>query len=139
LGASGTTRFPDLINPDGTLQDLKYIEGSLSDREIAQFDDYRNLIGTNVTIPGEGTQAATTINVKRVRYAFLNPNGVEANAAWMNKTLKTSKGGITFEIFNAKGERRIVNNIGVFDANGTLLANPDFLTDSAKLKAWLHP
>lgn len=137
-GASGTTRFPDLVHTDGTLQDVKHIEGRLSAREIEQFDDYRRSIGTDVTVT---TPAGTTstVRVQRVRYAFINPAGAEANAGWMHSTLTTSSGGITFEIFNSRGQRRIVNGVGVFDLNGTKVAEIDFLTDSAALRAWLNP
>jgi hypothetical protein len=144
-GTSGTTRYPDLLRPDGTLQDLKYIREKLSARELEQFSDYRLMVGQDVTITN-ADGSTRTIRVERLRYSFINPSGVEANAAWMHEILSGPSSNITFEIFNSHGQRRIINRGGVFEvgtgtgvgASSTRVAGIDFLTDSAQLNLWLN-
>lgn len=135
VGVSGTTRYPDLLHLDGTLQDLKYIEGKLTAREIEQFGDYKGMIGKEIEIT-DATNNVIRIKVERLRYAFINPVGAEKNAAWMFD--QVSKGGsLTFEIFNTKGQRRMINAAGVWDMNGAKVAEINFLKDTVQLKAWL--
>ncbi|MDX2305688.1 MAG: hypothetical protein NW226_22975 [Microscillaceae bacterium] len=132
-GASGMTRFPDLVDIHGSLQDIKHIEGALSQRELDQFGDYVDMIGTRMSVEINGTPQ--TVQVQTVRYAFLNPDGVSANAAWMHRNLRA---GVAFEIFNQQGDRLIVNSVGVFRPDGTQFANLDFLIYSTQLNAWLR-
>jgi hypothetical protein len=140
-GASGTTRYADLLNADGTMKDLKYIRESLSTRELQQFDDYRLMIGQDVTITN-ADGSTTTIRVERLRYSFMNPSGVQANAEWMHGILSSPSTNITFEIFNAHGQRRIVTRAGIFEVGAgdrsVRVGGIELLTDAAQLRLWLN-
>nr|WP_236669098.1 DUF4157 domain-containing protein [Aquimarina mytili] len=140
-GASGTTRYADLLNEDGTMKDLKYIREALSARELEQFDDYRLMIGQDVTVTN-ADGSTNTIRVQRLRYSFMNPSGVRANAEWMHGILSSPSTNITFEIFNAHGQRRIVTRAGIFEmgaGNRSMrVGGIDLLTDAAQLRLWLN-
>lgn len=141
IGDSETTRYADLLNENGTIQDLKHKRTALNDREILQFDDYRLMIGQDIEVTNaDGT--TTTIRVQRLRYSFINPSGVEANAIWMHGILSSPSTNVTFEIFNAHGQRRIVTRAGIFEVGSgntsVRIGGIDLLTDTAQLRLWLN-
>jgi hypothetical protein len=57
-------------------------------------------------IPGKDGAA---LKINDVKYTFTNPKGVKANAEWMKQQLKTND-NLSFEIFNTKGDNKIITN-----------------------------
>jgi hypothetical protein len=96
-------RLPDAIIGN-TLREQKHIAGQLNDHDLTQFDDFMKLRGKN--IPGKDGAA---LKINDVKYTFTNPKGVKANAEWMKQQLKTND-NLSFEIFNTKGDNKIITN-----------------------------
>jgi Domain of unknown function (DUF4157) len=94
-------RLPDAIIGN-TLREQKHIAGQLNDHDLTQFDDFMKLRGKN--IPGKDGAA---LKINDVKYTFTNPKGVKANAEWMKQQLKTND-NLSFEIFNTKGDKKII-------------------------------
>jgi hypothetical protein len=113
-------RFPDIIDGN-TLYEVKHIKGALDNKGLEQFADNMKLIADEgTTIPFID---GSSVHVKKCVYAFLDPDGVKANAKWMKKQLENPdfEEKLSFEIFNPKGERIVVNSknyrraLGEFD------------------------
>ena len=119
-------RFADEVFGN-TIREQKTIAGSLSQsdarNELAQFNDYIQVVSN----PGGSqiTKNGNTYTVQRLMYSFIDPKGVKANAAWMYDQILDHP-NISFEIFNAQGERKIINQ-----------ANKDELLEPA-LSNWLR-
>ena len=75
-----------------------------------------------------GTQQLT-----EVRYVFTLPKGVEANAEFMIRELRNNQNILSFEIFNNRGERKIIEHGDLKKLNGTVLLEGKPLND------WLYP
>jgi hypothetical protein len=134
-GSSGRNRFPDLIEPNGTLRDIKHIRGSLSRRELEQFDDYMAMKGSTVEVRApDGT--LSNIEIQRIEYTIANPEGAVSNAVWMKTKLEAHPAGLTFEIFNNSGQRFIVSRAGVFSMDNTKIGDLNFLV-SPRFENWL--
>ncbi|NUQ75273.1 MAG: hypothetical protein HUU21_17115 [Polyangiaceae bacterium] len=93
------SRILDLVEGD-TLHELKRVAGALGDHDIEQFADFMLMIGKKLDVNGTP--------LKKALYTFPIPEGVKSNARWMAKQLDRFKGTLTFEVFNAAGERRIL-------------------------------
>jgi hypothetical protein len=107
-------RFVDRVEGD-TIVEIKTISGKLasggkdSRSELDQFDDNIALArkGYKITKKDGSKQQIT-----KVRYVFTLPEGVKANREWMIDQIQKNRNIVSFEIFNNRGERKIIKNIG---------------------------
>jgi hypothetical protein len=107
-GKDLSRRVIDLYDKASELvRELKTIAGKMGDHDLEQFVDFLKFAtsGKTVKLMSNGLP----YKIGGVRYVFTVPSGVKANAAWMKLMLETNKGAkLTFEIFNVKGERKII-------------------------------
>ena len=128
-------RILDRVEGD-TIIEVKTISGSLATggkngrSEIDQFKDNIELIRNGYEMP---TSDGGMQQLTQVRYVFILPKGVEANAKFMIKHLKNNQDTLSFEIFNSRGERKIIGNGDLEELNGTILLEDRPLAD------WLYP
>jgi hypothetical protein len=105
-------RIPDFVQGD-KVKEIKAIKDKITpgSRDQKQFDDIIKVTkepgGIEVTL-NDGTRRT----VDKVSYVFTDPVGVKANAKWMAKQLKEHD-RLSIEVFNAKGERKILNGQNV--------------------------
>ena len=57
------------------------------------------------------TSDGGTEQLTEVRYVFTLPEGVEANAKFMIEQLDINEDFVSFEIFNSRGERKIIETL----------------------------
>jgi hypothetical protein len=93
------SRVIDLLEGDA-IHELKRVAGALGEHDLGQFADNMLMVGKKLELGG--------VPVRRAIYSFPIPSGVQANAVWMQTQLSKFKGLLTFEVFNAAGERRII-------------------------------
>jgi hypothetical protein len=93
-------RVIDLLEGDA-IHELKRVAGSLGEHDLGQFADNMLVVGKKVELGGKP--------VRRAIYTFPIPQGVQANAKWMSRQLGNFPHMLTFEVFNAFGERRIIS------------------------------
>jgi hypothetical protein len=95
----GTGRVIDLLEGD-TIHELKRVAGEMSKAEKAQFADNMLMVSKKLPLGGQP--------VRRVLYTLPIPEGVQANARWMAEELAIHPGVLSFEVFNATGDRRVI-------------------------------
>jgi hypothetical protein len=105
-------RVPDFVQGD-KIKEIKAIKDKITpgSRDQKQFDDIIKAAerdgGIEVAL-NDGTRRT----VDKVSYVFTDPRGVKANAQWMAQQLK-GRPKLSFEVFNTKGERMIIDNQNV--------------------------
>jgi hypothetical protein len=109
-------RVPDLIEGN-QIKEIKGTSDKITERDLSQFEDLLQVAkkegGTSITLK-DGSQRS----LNKLQYVFTDPKGVKANIEWMRNQIMDNPKNISFEIFNASGERKI------FDAAS--LRNPGF-------------
>jgi hypothetical protein len=98
------------------LRELKNVSGGLDKGDRAQIQDLIGLIGAEVPL-----RTGETRKVESLEVSFLDPLGVKANERFMRTTLTDNAGlKIGFEIFNIRGESRVItkDNIKLLDQPG---------------------
>lgn len=100
------TRVIDLLEGDA-IHELKRVAGPLGEHDLGQFADNMIMVGKKLEIGGQP--------VRRAVYSFPIPEGVQANAKWMGRQLSDYPNTLTFEVFNAAGERRILSAAADFE------------------------
>lgn len=86
------------------LQEIKNISGKLPEEDKGQFEDYMRLVNK------EGGARVGDKNVEHMRYSFTDPECVDDNIGWIrNMTDRYSK-KLSFEIFNKKGQKIVLND-----------------------------
>ncbi len=94
-------RSIDLLDAH-TAREIKFIQGKLSKRDIAEFDDLIKLRGAEVSARGKD------FVLDEVQVVFMHHKGGIKNLEWARTQLKANEGKLSFEFFNAKGERSSV-------------------------------
>jgi hypothetical protein len=89
------------VHERNVLKDVKSHEGPLTTKDEAQFADYLKLINEDVP-----RTDGTTTRIHEVVEVFLDPRGGKANAKWIAEQLGSANAGVSFEVFNTKGDRR---------------------------------
>ena len=121
-------RLLDRVEGD-TIVEVKTISGSLakggdnSRSEIEQFSDNIELARSEYEMP---TSDGGKQQLNKVRYVFTLPQGAKANRVWMEDQIVAYGELVTFEIFNSKGERKIIT----YD-------NAEYELDEDNLNDWL--
>jgi hypothetical protein len=83
------------------LKDVKSHEGTLSREDKIQFDDYKGMLNKEVPrTDGTATKIDAVVEV------FLDPRGGKVNAEWIASELSEGRAGVSFEVFNTKGDRK---------------------------------
>ncbi len=95
-------RIMDMLDPDGTIREIKNISGALTERELAQLDDYFKMIGREIDVKDVGE-----VVPKKIVYAFVNPEGAAANLKTMGLRMLDPKKGeyISIEVFSRSGKK----------------------------------
>jgi len=106
LGREVKERVIDLVDTDGTLREIKHVSGTLSERELSQFEDYMGLVGREAPLT---LKDGTEVVAKKVVYTFIDPAGARANIKFIKDALAERK-QVSFEVFNSKGEFRHVRS-----------------------------
>jgi hypothetical protein len=100
-------RVPDLVE-GSQLKELKGTSDKITERDISQFNDLLQVAkkegGTSITLK-DGSQRS----LNKLQYVFTDPKGVKANIEWMKDQMTMSRDHVSFEVFNAKGERKIID------------------------------
>jgi hypothetical protein len=100
-------RIPDLIEGN-QIKEIKGTADKITERDISQFDDLLQVAkkegGSSIKLK-DGSERA----INKLSYVFTDPKGVRANIDWMRRQIKTSQEHISFEVFNTKGERKILD------------------------------
>ncbi|MGF1486084.1 MAG: hypothetical protein ACFBSE_03110, partial [Prochloraceae cyanobacterium] len=125
-------RYDEIFGPldNATIREQKTISGPLGEEGISQFRDYMKIL-TNKDKYGnpqvvEIESGGKIYQIRNLRYSFTLPEGVKANAVWMDEQLTNDlQGYISFEIFNSRGERKIITNQNISEL------------DEANLTKWL--
>ena len=139
-------RFDEVYGDENsaTIREHKHIKGKLGAEQIAQFDDNIKIVQHNFDIDTKTSQGipltkskqdnpliiekdGKRFRPKKLMYTFATPEGVKANAKWMNTELKNNDKYLSFEIINSKGERKIVKQKNIKE-----LQEP-------ALSLWLYP
>jgi hypothetical protein len=97
-------RRMDLVN-GSTMREIKAISGKMGDHDLNQFKDFMELTEKR----GQVSKGDKAFMIDNAHYVFTEPAGVKANAQWMRKQLDRYRGNLSFEIFNAKGESKIID------------------------------
>lgn len=107
LGSSyEKSRILDLVEGDA-IHELKRVSGPLGEHDLGQFSDNMLMVSKKLEVAGQPLRKAT--------YTFPIPEGVQANAKWMKQQLALHQNVLTFEVFNAAGERRLLSAAGDLD------------------------
>jgi len=107
-----SNRVPDFIEGEA-IHEMKAISGPLDKEGKQQFEDNMKLVDADGEVVDSSGKAH---RIKEVMYTFFEPEGVKANAGWMARKLKGNN-KLSFELYNAKGERKIVTNLNVDELN----------------------
>jgi hypothetical protein len=106
----------ELIPPLET--ELDYI--SANSKEAQQFRDNIMLVQSGARITAKNGQI---YQVRNLVYVFPVPEGVRANAEWMRQELGRRRNHLSFDIFNTRGEHKIVNLRNIQELQGQRLSN----------------
>jgi hypothetical protein len=105
-----------------TIREQKTVSGVLiksqNSKEAGQFLD-------NIKLVERGAEITNNENVYTVRklvYVFPIPEGVRANAEWMRQELLERR-YLSFEIFNTRGERKIVSSTNIQELQDSRLSS----------------
>ena len=105
-----------------TIREQKTVSGVLVDSqnsdEAVQFRDYATLARQQAEISVNGKK----YQIRKLVYVFPDPKGVKANASWMREEL-INRPYLSFEIFNAKGQRKIVGSSNRNELQGQALSD----------------
>jgi hypothetical protein len=93
------TREPDIVGKT-KINEIKHTNGPLGDRDLKEIADYRKLLDKKITVGKE------TYNLKEMTVVFPEPNGGHANAKNIAEFVTDKK--ISVEVFNSKGEKRVI-------------------------------
>ncbi len=107
--AHGKARNLDLVEvtaDSATARELKRWAAALEDspEEMKKFEDNMRLLGHQAPVTVGGARPT----IRRFIYSFPLPEGVRANARWMRESLERYR-GLSFEVFNPVGERRVLS------------------------------
>jgi hypothetical protein len=111
-----SNRVPDFIEGEA-IHEMKAISGPLDKEGKQQFEDNMKLVDADGEVVDSSGKAH---RIKEVMYTFFEPEGVKANAAWMRNVLKENQ-SLSFEIYNAKGERKVVTKENLKELTGITL------------------
>jgi hypothetical protein len=89
-------RVVDLFGPDGTLTEVKAVKTTMGKEQEEQLRDYLKVVERKVELPYRGK----LVESKRIVYAFMEPEGVFANQAFIKKAMD---GGATIRVYNKAG------------------------------------
>lgn len=125
-------RFDRVLGPENnaTINEIKTISGELKGDQLLQYEDNIKILTNNRTKNGkviELIENGRKYQIRKLRYTFTLPEGVKANAEWMREELLNHRNRLTFEIFNSRGERKIINFNNRNELNRKVLNN------------WLYP
>lgn len=98
----------DIMGDDGIAHEVKSGKEELSTREVAQMQDYNNMVRGALAIDMGGGK--TTI-VKRVKYTFTSVEGAKANRATMEMALDKYEKRIVFEVISPTGEAEQIDSL----------------------------
>jgi hypothetical protein len=100
-------RIPDLIEGN-QIKEIKGTSDKITERDTSQFRDLLQVAekdgGSSIKL-ADGSERT----VNKLQYVFTDPKGVQANAKWMRTQIEKSPKNVSFEVFNAKGERKIID------------------------------
>ncbi len=89
-------RVVDLFGPDGTLTEVKAVKTTMGKEQEEQLRDYLKVVKRKVELPYRGR----FVESKRLVYAFMEPEGVIANRAFIKEAID---GGATIRVYNKAG------------------------------------
>jgi hypothetical protein len=104
LGLTAKERHIDRVRPDGTAVEVKSIKGRLSTDDLAQLEDYKNLVKGEVTVQIAGKLT----KIKRAMYEFTEPAGVRANLTTIRGKMLDQ--GVSVKVYNQSGHARILED-----------------------------
>jgi hypothetical protein len=100
-------RVPDLIEGN-QIKEIKGTSEAITKRDALQFKDLLQVAkkdgGSSIKL-ADGSERA----VDKLRYVFTDPKGVKANIEWMKDQIQNNRKNLSFEVFNANGERKIID------------------------------
>jgi hypothetical protein len=100
-------RVPDLIEGN-QIKEIKGTSDKITERDTSQFRDLLQVAekegGSSIKL-ADGSERT----VDKLRYVFTDPKGVKANIEWMKKRMTDSGETVSFEVFNIKGERKVID------------------------------
>ncbi len=106
-----------------TIREQKTVSGVLvesqNSKEAIQFREYAELAAKKATISVNGNN----YEIENLVYVFPVPEGVRANAKWMRQELGRRRDYLSFEIFNTRGERKIVDSDNIQELQDSRLSN----------------
>lgn len=108
ISIEGDRRF-DLVN-GSTMKEVKAISGNMGEHDLAQFKDFMELTRKH----GQVSKGDKAFTIEKAQYVFTEPQGVLANSKWMRRQLSEHE-NLSFEIFNIKGESKIINPENIAD------------------------
>lgn len=89
-------RVVDLLGPDGTLTEVKAVKSTMGQEQKEQLDDYLAVVNREAGVPYRGKLVAA----KKLVYAFMEPEGVLANRAFIKEAMKE---GASIRVYNKAG------------------------------------
>ncbi len=96
-------RVPDII--DGNrLKDVKHVTGTLDSDNQLQLNEFSLLVDRSLTVDGK------SLKLESMSVAFTEPAGGAANASFIGELVARGP-QFTAEIFNARGERRVISSV----------------------------
>jgi hypothetical protein len=107
----------DLVN-GSTMREIKAISGKMGDHDLNQFKDFMELTQKR----GQVSKGDKAFTIENARYVFTDPKGIKANSKWMTKQLNDHP-NLSFEIFNAKGESKVIDQSKLNELTETHLEN----------------
>jgi hypothetical protein len=89
-----------------TLYEVKSGGGAMNKHDLEQFEDFMRLTRGQ----GQVTRNGQNFTVESAQYVFTNPEGVRANARWMqNQFLLDGNDNLSFRVFNRSGESKVID------------------------------
>jgi hypothetical protein len=89
-------RVVDLLSPDGTLTEVKAVKTTMGQEQKDQLDDYLEVVKGGVELSYRGGM----VKAERLVYAFMEPEGVLANQAFIHEALNRS---VVIRVYNKAG------------------------------------
>src|SRR5690606_26080913 len=81
----------DMVDADGTVREIKHISGPLSKRDLDQFADMMELVGSKTKLNDPRLYAQhgkKTVTPNRAVVTFTDPKGANANLEWIRASLE---------------------------------------------------